>query len=79
MSFKPEVKVEGKFYPNGQTFATREEAEKSAHNRFFNWYACTDSRAVEVDTAENPVNYKWVDGVGDVPLTDEKKSVTLSL
>ena len=73
MSFKPEVETEGKFYQNGQTFATREEAEKSAFNRFSNWYACTNHRGVEVDTTENPVNYKWVDGVGDVRLEEVSK------
>jgi hypothetical protein len=74
MSFKPEVEVvgeKGKWYQNGQTFATREEAEKSARNRFNSWFSCTDHRAVEVSSEEFPVNYMWVDGVGDVRIADE--------
>ncbi len=71
MSWKPEVMVigeQGKWYQNGQTFATKEEAEKSAHNRYYNWMLCIDHRAVEVPDAENPVNYRWDDEFGDVML-----------
>lgn len=71
MSFKPEMEVcgeSGKWYQNGQTFATREEAEKSAYNRFYNWTSATGHRAVEVDSKEFPVNYRWVEGVGDVSI-----------
>ena len=74
MAWKPEVMVlgeEGKFYQNGQTFATKEEAEKSALNRYCNWTLCIGHRAVEVPDEENPVNYKWVNGVGDVPINRE--------
>lgn len=68
MSWKPEVKVEGKFSQNGQVFATKEEAEKSAYNRFWNWTLCTGSRAVEVDSEKFPVNYRWDEKLGDVSL-----------
>jgi hypothetical protein len=70
MSWKPEVFVEGKWCQNGQAFSTKEEAEKSAFQRFFAWFLCDDHRAVEVDTLEFPVNYEWVDGIGDVLLTE---------
>ena len=72
MSFKPEVEVEGKFYQNGQTFATKGEAESSARNRWYNWPSCTGHRAVEVPDENNPVTYKWVDGVGDVRLEEKE-------
>jgi hypothetical protein len=78
MSFKPEIEVTGEagqWYQNGQTFATMEEAEKSASNRFYNWTSATGHRAVEVSSEEFPVNYKWVDGVGDVRIEDEPKPV----
>jgi hypothetical protein len=73
MSWKPEIKVtnDPKFYQNGQTFATKQEALASAENRFYNWTMAEKYRAVEVDTQDNPVNYKWVDWVGDVRI-DEK-------
>lgn len=72
MSWKPEIAVieDGKksFYQNGQTFATFEEARKSALNREWNWTMAVDSRAVEVDSAEFPVNYRWDEVKGDVRL-----------
>jgi hypothetical protein len=72
MSWKPAIKVTGEepFYTNGQTFATKEEAEKSAYNRFYFWFNATDHKAIESD---EPVNYKWVDGVGDVSIESEVK------
>lgn len=66
VSWKPEWKVEGKFYPNGQAFATREEAEASAKSRYNAWTQAEDHRAVESD---QPVNYVRVDG-RDVPIED---------
>jgi hypothetical protein len=68
MSWKPAVQVFGEepFYTNGQTFATKDEAEKSARNRMFNWTLVRDCRA---DESNEPVNYKWVEGIGDVSLT----------
>lgn len=73
MSWKPEVQVFGEepFHQNGQTFATKEEAEKSAHGLAMRWMLVRDWRAAEVDTETNPVNYKWVDGVGDVRIEEE--------
>jgi len=73
MSWKPEVQVIGEepFYQNGQTFATEPEAMKSAHALSMRWMLVRNWRAVEVDTATNPVNYKWVDGIGDVRLEEE--------
>jgi hypothetical protein len=55
MPYKPEVEVEGKFYPNAQVFETEAEALSSAHALFNRWYACTSYRAV---LSEDPVNYK---------------------
>ena len=71
-SWKPALKVfnEEPFYQNGQTFATKEEAEKSARNRYSNWMQAEAWRADEVDSSEHPVNYIWVDGVGDVRIEE---------
>lgn len=63
MSYKPEVEVDGKFYQNAQVFETENEAFLSAKNRYRNWLLCTNYRAV---VSDEPVNYKWVDGIGDV-------------
>ncbi len=74
MSFKPEFEVygeEGKFYSNGQNFATYEEAEKSAINRSFNWMLVKNYRVAEVSDEEFPVNYKWDEEKGDTRLNDE--------
>ena len=72
MSFKPEMKVYGEpnFYQNAQAFATYDEAYASARNRFYNWTQVQEYRVAESD---EPVNYVWEDGVGDVrlPLTSE--------
>ena len=54
MNYKPEVEVDGKFYPNAVVFATKEEAEASAKDLFNRWLLTTDHRAVESD---EPVNY----------------------
>ncbi len=68
MSFKPAIKVFGEtpYYTNGQTFATKDEADKSARNRYGNWTMAEDWKSVESD---EPVNYKWEDGVGDVSIS----------
>jgi hypothetical protein len=60
MAWKPEVKTgsDPKWYRNGLTFATKEEAERSAFNLMMRWMAVTDHRAVEVD---EPVTHKLVD------------------
>ena len=56
-SWKPEVKVDGKFSQNGLVFATKEEAENNAKDLMWRWMLVTDSRAVE---SELPVNYSYV-------------------
>jgi hypothetical protein len=60
MPWKPEVFVEGQWSQNQLVFATREEAERNAHDLFMRWTSCSDSRAVEVPDAE--VNYAYLDG-----------------
>lgn len=66
VSWKPEWKVEGKFYPNGQAFATKEEAEGSAKSRHNSWMQSEGYQVVESD---QPVNYVRVDG-RDMPIED---------
>ena len=56
MNYKPEVFVSGKWSQNALVFATREEAEASAHDLMDRWFAVSDSRAVESD---KPVNYVY--------------------
>ena len=64
MSFKPSFKVfnEEPFYTNGQAFATREEAEKSAKNRYSAWTMCEKWDVVESD---EPVSFRWDNEQGD--------------
>ena len=73
MSFKPEFQVLGEeaFYQNGQTFATYEEAFKSAESRWQRWTLAKDFRVAEVSDAEYPVNYRWDDEKGDIRLEDK--------
>jgi hypothetical protein len=54
-SWRPEMLVDGKWYPNGQRFATESEARRSAHARFMAWTQPTDFRAFPSD---DPVNYR---------------------
>ena len=65
MSFKPQVKVVGEdsWNTNGLVFATEAEALASAHNLACRWYLVREWGAVEVDSAEYPVNYSYVNGV----------------
>jgi hypothetical protein len=60
MSWKPEFKVYGdeKFYQNGVAFATKEEAEGNAKNKFSAWTMAEQWRVVE---STEPVNYAWID------------------
>jgi hypothetical protein len=58
MSWKPEVKVDGKWSRNALVFATQIEAEKNALDLMGRWMLVEDSRAVEVD---EPVNYSYHD------------------
>lgn len=60
MNWKPEVQVDGKWYPNQVVFATKAEAESYAQNLFVRWTLCTGHRAVE---SSDPVNYVYVNGV----------------
>jgi hypothetical protein len=69
MSWKPQQNVEGKWYSNGQAFATKEEAEKSAQYRFQNWWSSNGGRAIESD---EPVNYIWSDEHGDVMIKEDE-------
>lgn len=64
MSWKPAVKVSGEndFILNGLTFATEAEALGNARTVKAGWSMVDEVKAVEVDTAENPVNRKWIDG-----------------
>jgi len=59
MSWKPEIFTEGKWYPNGLAFSTKEEGEAAAEKTYQNWTAAEDHRAVE---SNQPVNYRYVDG-----------------
>ncbi len=53
---------------NGQVFATYDEAQSSALNRFRQWIIPTDYSVIETDDA---VNYMW-DGRTDVRLSDKR-------
>jgi len=70
MSFKPQFRAhnETEFCQNGQNFATKEEARKSALDRFNRWFGADEWRVVEVSDEEYPVNYKWDEEYGDVRL-----------
>jgi hypothetical protein len=59
MNWKPEVKISGNWEHNRLVFATKEEAEISAHSLFMRWTLAEDHRAVE---SSDPVNYVIVDG-----------------
>lgn len=69
MSWKVEVTTDssGAWSTNACRFATREEAEKSARSLFQRWTLVREYRATECD---EPVNYRWIDGVGDTPLAE---------
>jgi hypothetical protein len=73
MSWKPEVIADstGKWYSNALRFATREEAEASAYELSLRWLAVLDCRASESD---EPVNYRWVPGVGLQSIHTEKET-----
>ena len=58
-SWKPEVKVDGKWSTNALRFATREEAEGSVRALMLRWWVPDDGRATE---CTDPVNYRFVDG-----------------
>lgn len=62
MAWKPEVIADssGKWVGNALRFATKEEAEANVANLKARWMMVVDTRVVE---CEDPVNYRWVDGV----------------
>lgn len=71
-SFKAEIEVSaepGKWYPNGQAFATREEADSAGNRTFSNWMAAKGYRVVP--STEKP-NYRWVDG-RSVAITEDNE------
>jgi hypothetical protein len=55
-SWKPEVKVEGKWAGNGLRFATQEEAIGSAMLTRMRWWLVEDVRATE---SLDPINYRF--------------------
>jgi hypothetical protein len=71
MSYKPgfNFKTEGPVF-NEQRFATYEEAQKSAEARFQRW---TTPTGYGVFQSDDPVNYRWDDEAGDVPIGGNPK------
>lgn len=69
MSWRPEVIADssGKWCPNGLRFATREEAEANVANLAARWWPVRETRVVECD---DPVNYRWDNERGLVPIKD---------
>jgi len=65
MSFRPMVSTGGEFAGNALRFATREEAEASAHNLAMRWTLVERFRA---DESDDPVNYAWDATRGNVRL-----------
>jgi len=68
MSYRPMVYVQGEWAGNGLRFATREEAERSAHDLAMRWTLVDDWRA---DESSDPVNYALVDGRTLAPVEEE--------
>jgi hypothetical protein len=70
--------VQGKWGRNALVFATKEEAERNAHDLMMRWFATDDSRAVESD---EPVNYRYVGGrlypITYIPEPDSKSDLHL--
>lgn len=63
-SYKPMAIADssGKWAGNGLRFATYEEALASAESLQRRWLLV---REIRVDASDDPVNYRWVDGVGE--------------
>lgn len=61
MSWRPEVQVSGEagWNSNSLIFATEDEALLYARDLFNRWTLTTAFRAIEVDSVEFPVNYRW--------------------
>ena len=77
MGWKPEFKVQGEWCRNGQTFRTRDEAERSAAQRFLVWTLPTEYRAVEVDESANYAHVDWRDYSLECPQCGGKLAVML--
>ena len=65
MSYRPMVKVGNEWAGNGIRFATREEAESSAHDLAMRWTLVESFRA---DESDDPVNFAWDAKRGNVHL-----------
>lgn len=63
VSYAPEVIADdsGKWVGNALRFATKDEAEKNVQDLMYRWFLVRETRVVE---SSDPVNYRWVDGVG---------------
>lgn len=57
-SYRYEVQVGGKWYPNNVCFATEAEASKAGYSKLCSWTLCEDYRVVPDD---KPANYVWTD------------------
>lgn len=62
-NWKPALLTEGKYYLNGLTFATQEEARQIAESTFQEWTEADGFKVVEVHEIFNPVTAKIEDGV----------------
>jgi hypothetical protein len=62
-NWKPQQKVEGKWYSNGETYATKEESDRSASSKYSAWVQSEGWQSIEVDAETNPVTFQIVDGV----------------
>ena len=60
MSWKMEVKVDGRWSSNACRYATKQEAKDAGRELLSRWFAPSASRAVE--TPDEPVNYQFVGG-----------------
>jgi hypothetical protein len=67
-SYRYEVQVAGRWYPNSVYFATREEADAAAASKLWNWTQAEDTRVVESD---EPANYRWDADRGAIHIATE--------
>lgn len=74
MSWKPVFQIgnDPKWYDNAQRFATNGEARASALARFVAW---TMPTAYDAHESSDPVNYEWVDNVGDKMVNQGEKDL----
>jgi hypothetical protein len=76
MSWKPQVQTDdtGKWYENSLCFATKKEAEESAHDLMMRWTSVRDHRAHE---SSHPVTHTYIDRqLKHVEEADETKKRT---